>query len=168
MKADWKRIHVVLALVFLVPAVLLVPEKVESARMIFVALSWTFSVFAITLVLIPEKKMWRNVIRVLSIPLLAPLAVIFVFAGGDALMDWFSSDAANQSAHVVQCSYGEMIKIPSIIKKMMVSGDLRQFNGNFNWFFLAIGFAFVASAIKLLWIGICSISKKKDRELAGA
>ena len=162
---SWEKKHTILALVLLVPAVLLVPEKVASARMIFIALSWTFAVFAITLVLLPRKKAWRNVIRVFALPLLAPLAIIFVFAGGDALMAWLSSDAANQSAQVVQCSYGEMSKIPLTIKTMVVSGDLRQFNGNFNWFFFAIGLAFVVSILKLSWVGVCHVNKKKDREL---
>jgi len=162
---NWQKKYAIASLVTLVPAVFLVSEDVQGARMVFAALSWTSTVYLLTLILIPGHNAARNAVRGTVLLLLAPLALIFIFAGGDGLMSWFRSDAANQSAFAVQSCYQELAKIPSVIKAMVVSGDLRQFNGTFRWFFLILGLSFVLAVLKFFMSLLKNATKRKDREL---
>ena len=151
----WLRIQFVLSVGFLVPSVLLSSYDVEGARKLFIALSWVFGVLAITLAVLPGNgratKAWKHCLRVVAIVVLTPLAVRFALAGGDAMVSYLSSDAADKSATLVQGSYGEMWKIAPVVEKMWASENLAQLNGNFEWFYLITGITLLIALAGLVW-----------------
>ncbi len=162
-KQNILKIQVCCILLFLVPSLLLVSPEVEGARKFFIALTWVLSVFALNAYFFPNRKGWRDTLRIIAISALTPLAVTFALAGGDAVMAYFSSSAANDSAQVMQMSWREIIKIVPTALRMWHLGDLRQLNGNFNWFYFVISGAVLLAFVKLVlsWLNLLY---KKARE----
>jgi hypothetical protein len=146
---------------FFLMGMLLASPGLEGARKFFIAVFWILTVFLLTANI--QNKNWRNITRVIAIPSLAKLCVLFMVAGGDSVLAYFACNGANETAYSVQCSFGELLKIPAIIERMISMRDFQQFHF-FAWFYLVLAIGTLIPLVKITpWLVTLVI-----RNVAGA